>query len=79
MKVADETKTHKTSAYTWAPLDTVTMRGNIMNIFEHKINRILHGLDYVTPTSMVLLEGKHRTLTSKFEMEDPSSGPRIGL
>lgn len=48
-----------------------------MNIFEDIINNVKHGLEYITPTSMGLFEDKHHTLTSEFEMQDPSSQQSI--
>ena len=66
INIAAETKTNKIVADTLGPLDTITMRGKIMNIFEDKINRILNGQEYITPTFVGLFKGKQHTLTSEF-------------
>ncbi|KAH0700870.1 hypothetical protein KY284_015085 [Solanum tuberosum] len=81
MNIAAETKTtnrpQKTLAATLAPLDRITVRGTIVNISEETFNRMLHGPEYTTPTSVGLFEGKHHVVTSESEMEDPTSRERI--
>uniref|UniRef100_M1DZG0 Putative plant transposon protein domain-containing protein n=1 Tax=Solanum tuberosum TaxID=4113 RepID=M1DZG0_SOLTU len=81
MSIAVETETtkraQKTLATTLDHLDTVTVRGKIVNISEETINRILQGPEYTTPASIGLFEGKYHVVTSESEMEDPSSREHI--
>ena len=53
------------------------MRVKIINIFEDIINRTVNVPEYITPTFVGLFEGKHHTVTSEFEMEDPCSQQHI--
>ncbi|KAH0748227.1 hypothetical protein KY290_027459 [Solanum tuberosum] len=77
MNMAAETETtkraQKTLAATFVPLDTIIIRGKTVNISEETINRMLHGPEYTTPTSVGLFEGKHYAVTSESEMDDPTS------
>ncbi|KAH0773546.1 hypothetical protein KY290_010683 [Solanum tuberosum] len=76
MNIAAETETTKRAqkelVATLDPLDTITVRGRIVNISEETINRMLHGLEYTAPDSVGLFEGKHHVVTSESEMEDPT-------
>uniref|UniRef100_M1DKQ1 Integrase core domain containing protein n=1 Tax=Solanum tuberosum TaxID=4113 RepID=M1DKQ1_SOLTU len=79
MNIVEETETtkraQKTLAATLSPLDTITIRGTIVNISEETIDMMLHCLEYTAPTSV--FKGKYHAITSESEMEDPTSWERI--
>ncbi|KAH0698454.1 hypothetical protein KY284_012669 [Solanum tuberosum] len=79
MNIVAETETtkraQKTLAATLSPLDTITIRGTIVNISEETIDTMLHCLEYTAPTSV--FKGKYHAITSESEMEDPISWERI--
>ncbi|KAH0769048.1 hypothetical protein KY290_013029 [Solanum tuberosum] len=44
-----------------------------MDISEDTINKMLHGPEYIAPSSVGLFESKHHVVTSEAEMEDLTS------
>ncbi|KAH0709409.1 hypothetical protein KY284_010836 [Solanum tuberosum] len=78
---AAETKSseraQKELAATFEPLETITMRGKVMDIFEASINRMLHGLEYSSPASIGLFEAKHHAVTNEAEMKNQTSREHI--
>jgi len=51
----------------------VSVQGQSIDIYETRVNRMLHGPEYRTHVSVGLFEGRHQTVTSETEMDDPSS------
>ncbi|KAH0698590.1 hypothetical protein KY284_012805 [Solanum tuberosum] len=67
----------KTLVRTWGPLNSIVVRGKSVDISEDTINKMLHGPEYIAPSSVGFFEGKHHALTSEAEMEDPTSRERV--
>uniref|UniRef100_M1DW28 Uncharacterized protein n=1 Tax=Solanum tuberosum TaxID=4113 RepID=M1DW28_SOLTU len=58
MNFAAETETTKCGqkdiASTWGPLNSIIVRGKLVDVSEATINRILHGPEYTAPVSIGL-------------------------
>ncbi|KAH0693013.1 hypothetical protein KY285_020110 [Solanum tuberosum] len=81
MNMAAETETSKREqralAATFDTIDAITVQGNVVDISEASISRMLHGPKYTTPTSIGLFKAKHHAVTSESEMEDPTSREHV--
>ncbi|KAH0679060.1 hypothetical protein KY284_020145 [Solanum tuberosum] len=56
---------------------TLMNMGNVVDISEASISRMLHGPKYTTPISIGLFKAKHHAVTSESEMEDPTSREHV--
>lgn len=76
MNLAAATETKKREikyfATTLGPLDSPIVKERSINISKICINRMLHGLEYITPPSVEFFNGKHHEVTNASNVEDQS-------
>lgn len=64
-------------AIIWGPLNSIIVRGKLIDICAMTINRMLHGPQYTTLVLFGLFEGKHHEVTSDTTKKEQNS--REGL
>ncbi|KAH0715018.1 hypothetical protein KY284_007923 [Solanum tuberosum] len=76
-KIESSKRAQKAIAATFNLLETITVWGEVVDISEALINRMLHDPEYSSSASVGLFKAKHHAVTSEAEMEDQTSRERI--